>query len=78
MREYFVNYRSITKAQRALRALERQGVAASLQRTPQAARQNGCGYSIRLFEREFLCARPLPPGYDSVLVKTGQLWEAVP
>lgn len=75
MRECYINYRSITKAQRALRELTRRGVHAELVRTPKVLQENGCGYSLRLPERELARARPLPEGHGRVYVMHSGVWE---
>ena len=41
-------FRSITRAQLALRYLQAADVNASLQRTPKSLAQEGCGYAIRV------------------------------
>ena len=50
----FYTFRSITRGQLALRALQAENLRASLLRTPRALATEGCGYAIRV--REDDCA----------------------
>ena len=43
-----ITFRSVTPAQRGEIILRREGIAVTLQRTPRALAEQGCGYSIRL------------------------------
>ena len=45
---YYWTFRSITRAQLALRYLQAADVRAALQRTPKALATEGCGYVIRV------------------------------
>lgn len=45
---YFFTFRSITRAQLALRYLQAADVRAALLRTPKALATEGCGYVIRV------------------------------
>lgn len=77
MNAYFVTYRSLTQAQRARRELEQRGILSTLQRTPKALQTGGCGYGLRLSEREFIRAVPLPGGAQGVFLRrTNGGWEA--
>ena len=78
MREYYVNYRSITKAQAAARLLQKRGVSAELLRTPKALQEKGCGYSLRMSEKAFLKAQPLPEGHGRVYLYENRVWEEAP
>ena len=79
MREYYVNYRSITKAQSARKALQNRGVTAELLRTPKALQENGCGYTLRLTEKAFQKAWPLPEGHGRIyLYQNHSFEEAAP
>lgn len=50
MRFYYITFRSITFAQRGEALLQSAGIACSLQRTPRYMEQQGCGYTIRVYE----------------------------
>ena len=43
-----ITFRSVTPAQRAEGILRREGIAATVQRTPRVLAEQGCGYSIRV------------------------------
>lgn len=73
--EYYVNYKSVTKAQRAQRELEKRGVQAALVRTPKALQEGGCGYSLRIGQRDFARVRPLPAGHGRVYLQSPAGWE---
>ena len=46
MKAYLITFRSITYAQRAEQALEKEGISCKLRRTPRWMEQRGCGYGI--------------------------------
>lgn len=48
MQIYFVTFRSVTFAQRAERILKDGGIRCTLQRSPRAMEERGCGYSLNL------------------------------
>lgn len=48
MKQYWISFRSLTYAQRAVRVLERKGYTASLVRLPQGVSSRGCGYAVIL------------------------------
>ena len=48
MKKSFITFRSLTYAQMAQKALERQAIYGDLIRTPADYASCGCGYSIRL------------------------------
>jgi len=50
MRFFYITFRSVTFAQRAESFLQSNGIACSLQRTPRYLEQQGCGYTIRVYE----------------------------
>ena len=50
MRFFYITFRSITFAQRAESLLQHAGIACTLQRTPRYMEQQGCGYTIRVYE----------------------------
>ena len=50
MKEYCFSFRSVTYAQKALRALADAGIPASMGRSPAAVAKNGCGYCLRVTE----------------------------
>ena len=43
-----ITFRSVTPAQRGENLLRKEGISCSLQRTPRALADQGCGYSFRL------------------------------
>lgn len=43
-----ITFRSVTPAQRGESALRREGISCTVQRTPKALADQGCGYSLRL------------------------------
>ena len=43
-----ITFRSVTPAQRGETLLRREGITATVQRTPRALAEQGCGYSLRL------------------------------
>jgi hypothetical protein len=43
-----ITFRSVTPAQRGETLLRREGIAATVQRTPRSLAEQGCGYSLRL------------------------------
>ena len=48
----YITFRSVTHAQRGERILEEWGIRCALQRTPRWMEEQGCGYCLRLRERE--------------------------
>ena len=56
MNDYYFTYRSVTSAQRALRALTDAGIPAQLRRTPGPLAKNGCGYCLRVPSRRIVQA----------------------
>lgn len=56
MKEWLVTFRSVTFAQRGQRVLEEYGIRCALQRTPKAISVRGCGYCLRLRERDAIRA----------------------
>lgn len=56
MKPYYITFRSVTYAQRALRILEQSGVSCTLQRTPKWMEEKGCGYALRIWTGEILKA----------------------
>ncbi|MBQ7565920.1 MAG: DUF3343 domain-containing protein [Oscillospiraceae bacterium] len=45
---YYFTFRSITGAQRAMRALEQTGLRATLLRAPKMFSAKGCGYALKV------------------------------
>ena len=58
---YLIVCRSLTYAQRTVSALERTGITAHLLRSPKIIAGEGCGYSVKVSERQPDC-RSLYPG----------------
>jgi hypothetical protein len=50
--QYLITFRSVTVAQKAERVLKNAGLFCSLQRTPKTLSERGCGYCLRLRERD--------------------------
>lgn len=46
MKSYLITFRSVTYAQRAEKALERNNIHCRLRRTPRWMEERGCGYAI--------------------------------
>ena len=53
---YLIICRSLTHAQRTVAALERAGMAAQILRSPKSISGEGCGYAVRLPERDLSTA----------------------
>ena len=56
MKEWLITFRSITFAQRGERAMKKNGIPCALQRSPKAISQRGCGYCLRMWERDAIRA----------------------
>ena len=60
----FITFRSVTYAQKGQRLLEREGIRASLLRTPRWMEPRGCSYALRLEPgrevRDLLTANGIP------------------
>lgn len=52
MRFYFITFRSITFAQRGEGILRRKGITCTLQRTPRWMEERGCGYCLKVQQRD--------------------------
>ena len=50
--DYFFTFRSVTAAMGSSRALEQAGIKNQMVRTPTALRQQGCGYSLRVWTQD--------------------------
>ena len=48
MKAYLITFRSITYAQRAEAALQRQGIRGNVRRTPRWMEERGCGYALEV------------------------------
>ncbi len=57
MKTCFITFRSVTFGQRGQRLLESAGIHCVLQRTPRALEEQGCGYCLRLQEKD--CTRAM-------------------
>lgn len=62
MRVCLITFRSVTPAQRGEGLLRRTGVDCSVQRTPRWMEAKGCGYSLRLRQRDLQMALELLRG----------------
>ena len=52
MKGYCITFRSVTYGQSGQRLLQKAGLEAKLQRTPRHLEQRGCGYCLRLSEKQ--------------------------
>lgn len=56
MKEWLVTFRSVTFAQRGERTMRKHGINCILQRSPKTISQRGCGYCLRLRDRDAIRA----------------------
>ena len=56
MKQWLITFRSITFAQHGERALKNSGIPCALHRSPKAISQRGCGYCLRLRDRDAIRA----------------------
>lgn len=56
MKSYFITFRSVTYAQRGEGALRKAGIDCTLQRTPKWMEERGCGYCLRLRQKDVMPA----------------------
>lgn len=56
MRSYFITFRSVTYAQRGERVLRDFGISGTIQRTPRWMEERGCGYCLRLRQKDVMPA----------------------
>ena len=56
---YFIQFRSLTYAQRAERALKHAGISAYIVRTPQKIAKSGCSYAVKVSQRNIWTAQSL-------------------
>ena len=49
---YYITFRSVTFAQRGEKLLSRQGIRASLMRTPRWMEEQGCGYALKIWTKD--------------------------
>ena len=59
MKYCLITFRSVTPAQRGEGLLRKAGLECSIQRTPRWMEEQGCGYCLRLRQRELVRAREL-------------------
>ena len=52
MKFYYITFRSVTFAQRGEQILTKEGIPATLLRTPKWMEAQGCGYSLRLWTED--------------------------
>ena len=78
-KEWLITFRTITYAQRAERILQEGGIFAQLHRTPKSLSQRGCGYCLRLQERDIPIARQLLElqqlHYEKIYAGNERSWE---
>lgn len=56
MLEYFITFRSVTRAQQAVAALRRSGIYALMDRIPLELSSGGCGYGVYVREADYALA----------------------
>ena len=71
MTQYWILFRSLTHAQRAVGLLERRGITATLTRAPKGLSPKGCGYAVIIRIRPSEALRYL----DEVRIPYGQVFE---
>lgn len=49
MTQYLISCRSLTKAQKSVQLLERNGISAVLVKIPQGLSSSGCGYAVSIY-----------------------------
>ena len=54
--DWLITFRSVTFAQKGERALKGRGINTVLQRTPRNLSERGCGYCLRIRERDIFAA----------------------
>ena len=59
MHLYYITFRSVTFAQRGESVLRKAGIHCTLQRTPRWMEERGCGYCLRLRQKEVMPAAML-------------------
>ena len=71
MKDCYFSFRSVTAAQRGLRALTAAGIPAAISRTPGALAKKGCGYCLRVREARIEKRHRVPAGVQGVWRRTG-------
>ena len=56
MKFYYITFRSVTFAQRGEQILTKEGIPATLLRTPKWMEAQGCGYSLRIWTADIRAA----------------------
>ena len=56
MENCMITFRSVTPAQRGELLLRRSGIGCVIHRTPHALAEQGCGYCLRLWEKDITSA----------------------
>ena len=49
---YYITFRSVTFAQRAEKLMHQQGIRATLMRTPRWMEEQGCGYALKIWNKD--------------------------
>ena len=62
--------RSLTTAQKAARILQNEGIFASIVKAPQSANPSGCGYGVKIAERNLEPARTILAASDIRIERT--------
>ena len=82
MKSCYITFRSVTVAQRGESALRSGGIYCMIQRTPRWMEERGCGYCLRLWQRDWPAAVELlrqqkVPFRKVYLLGDGGDWEEV-
>ena len=72
---YLLSCRSLTYAQRAVKALVSSGITAFVSKLPQSVSLEGCGYCTKVPERYLLDALPVLKDYNLYPIKVYALHE---
>lgn len=79
MKEYYLTFRSMTAAMSAAKKLEAVGLHLRPTATPEALRQRGCGYCLKLMENQFLLSsdRLQHFKYERIYFRQGEQWREI-
>lgn len=73
---YLILCRSLTYAQQTARVLERSGIGAKILRTPRSIAGDGCGYCVKISDRQLSAALPILHreglGPKQIYIQTGE------
>ena len=79
MKEYYLTFRSMTAAMSAAKKLEAVGLHLRPTATPEALRQRGCGYCLRLKEEQFFLSSDglQRMKYERIYIHQGERWREI-